>query len=605
MKFIDRIFTISKWLLCLILFFCFACKKEDNDGRPNVIILMTDDQGYGDFSIFGNPELKTPNLDRLHNESIRLTDFHVAPVCTPTRSQLMTGFDAMHNGAFSAHGQHTLLRREYPTMADIFSQNGYNTAIYGKWHLGGNFPGYRPHERGFQDAVYFLRGGHWSHPNYWNSDMMDDYYYHNGSLEKYEGYATDLWFQLGETFIKKSKKEKKPFFLYLPLNAPHIPLLVPGENRKSYLDRGLDKETINFFAMINAVDIRTGAFIDMLKKENLWRNTIFIFLTDNGSALYKQEYNAGMRGKKASVYEGGHRVPLFISWPDGDLMLPGDLDDLTQNQDLFPTLIDLCNLDLSRKIDFNGTSLRNILKGKKQHDLEKRILVAQCMEEKNSAAVMWNKWRLVNGNELYNIENDLLQKHNVADKYPEIVKKLSDHYNSWWEESEKSIIDPAPYFIGFGNEEYKLTAYDWYWGKRVFNWPHLRDGDKGNGKYRIIFEEPGSYSISLRRWPKEAEAGIRASVPAFTPFDPFLGNLKEGKSLDIRQARIKLGSKTVTAPVDADAVSVTFNFEVDKGETFLQTWFIDSSGDQFGAYYVYINKLSDVSGYSKRGNTAE
>jgi len=571
----------------------FACKNTEKEQRPNVIFLMTDDQGYGDFSVFGNPVLKTPNLDRLHNESIRFSDFHVAPVSTPTRSQLLTGFDAMHNGAFSPHGQHTLLRRSYTTMGEIFSQNGYNTALYGKWHLGGNFPDYRPHERGFQDAVYFLRGGHWSHPNYWNSDMMDDYYYHNGTLEKYEGYATDLWFRLGEIFVKNSKKEKKPFFLYLPLNAPHIPWLVPDENRKDYLDTGLDRETINFYAMIDAVDKKTGAFIEMLKNEGLWNNTIFIFLTDNGSALYSQEYNAGMRGKKASVYEGGHRVPLFISWPDGDLMDPCDLDVLTQNQDLLPTLIDLCNLDLAGEISFNGKSLKNILKGGDLKEFEDRILVAQFDEDKNKAAVMWNKWRLVNGNELYNIEIDLPQNENIADEYPEVVSKLSDHYNDWWKKSEEAIKDPAPYFIGADDEEYKLTAYDWYWGKRVFNWPHLRAGDKGNGKYRIIFEEAGPYTISLRRWPKEADAGIRSSVPAFTPFDPFLGDLEEGKALDIRQARVKLGDKTVTEPVVEDALSVTFDFEVEKGETFLQTWFIDSDGDEFGAYYVYVDKLHE------------
>lgn len=586
-------YFIKYLFFILLILALFTCKNAPKDERPNVILVMTDDQGYGDFSKFGHPVLKTPNLDQLHDESIRFTDFHVAPVCTPTRSQLLTGIDAMHNGAFNAHGQHHLLNRKYTTMGDLFFQNGYNTALYGKWHLGGNFPGYRPHERGFQDAVYFLRGGHWSHPNYWNSDMMDDYYYHNGVLEQYKGYATDLWFQLGETFVRKSKEEKKPFFLYLPLNAPHIPLLVPEENRVDYLESGLDRESITFFAMIDAVDKNIGAFIETLKREDLWDNTIFIFLTDNGSALYKQEYNGGMRGKKASDYEGGHRVPLFISWPDGDLMDPGAIDHLTQCQDLLPTLIDLCNLKLAGDINFNGQSLKSLLKGGEMKQLEERILVAQFRDDKNKSAVMWNKWRLVNGNELYNLEDDLIQEKNVADQYPEIVSRLSNHYNGWWEQSEKSIDDPAPYYIGLTDEEYKLTAYDWYWGKRVFNWPHLRAGDTGNGKYRVVFEKAGVYSISLRRWPKEAEAGISASVPAFTPFDPFLGDLQEGMAHDIRQARVKLGEKIVTQPVDPDALSVTFTFEVEKGETFLQTWFINSAREEFGAYYVYINKLPE------------
>jgi arylsulfatase A-like enzyme len=568
-----------------------ACKNHEKNEQPNVIILMTDDQGYGDFSVFGNPVVKTPNLDRLHDQSIRFTDFHVAPASGPTRSQLLTGVDAMHNGAYAPHGQHLLLKQEYTTLGDIFLQNGYNTALYGKWHLGGNFPGYRPHERGFQDAVYFLRGGHWSHPNYWYSDMMDDYYYHNGRLEKYEGYANDIWFRLGEVFVKKSKEEKKPFFLYLPVNSPHIPWLTPDENKESYLEKGLDNESVNFFSMIDAVDKSTGAFIDMLKKEDLWRNTIFIFLTDNGSGLYHQEYNAGLRGKKGSFYEGGHRVPLFLSWPDGDLIDPCDLNVLSQCQDVFPTLIDLCKLKLENEIEFDGTSLKGILKGEKQKELEDRILVVQMNEARNSGSVMWNNWRLVNGNELYNTGNDLVQEQNIAEMHPEVVDKLKEHYNTWWPEAEKTIEDPAPYFIGSSNEEYMLTAYDWYWGKRVFNWPHLRAGDTGNGKYRIVFEDAGSYSISLRRWPKEAEAAIVSGVPAFTPFDPLLGDLEEGKALAIKESRVRIGDKIMTKKVDKNDLEVTFTFEADKGETFLQTRFIDSAGAEFGAYYVYINKL--------------
>lgn len=579
-----RWIIFALWVLIL-----FSC--EDPQGRkPNVIIIMSDDQGYGDFSKFGNPVLRTPNLDKLGEESIRLKDFHVASVCTPTRSQLLTGIDAMHNGAYSPHGQHFLLNRKYKTMGNVFSDNGYNTALYGKWHLGGNFPGYRPHERGFQDAVYFLRGGHGSHPNYWNSDSMDDYYYHNGTLEKFQGYATDLWFELGEAFVRKSKNEGKPFFLYLPLNAPHVPWLAPSENQAPYLNKGLDKETINFFAMIDAMDKRIGQFVDMLKKEDVWDNTIFIFLTDNGSALTKQEFNAGLRGKKGSPYEGGHRVPFFISWPDGDLRDQGDIDALLECQDVLPTLVELCDLTLKSEIDFHGTSFAKTLMGKPQTELKDRVLVAQHTETQWRAAVMWNKWRLIDGTELFDVTSDSLQEHNVAAQHPYVVEKLRAHYQDWWKEAERTIDDPAPYYFGRDTGSYMLTAYDWYWGKRVFNWPHLRAGDTGNGKYKIIFEAAGTYRITLMRWPEEAKAGIREGVPAFTPFDPLLGDLEEGKALDIRQAKIMLGDQQAIKPVGEDAVAVTFEMDVRKGDTFLQTWFIDSKGTEFGAYYVYLKR---------------
>ena len=303
--------------------------------RPNVVLIMTDDQGYGDFSYHGNPILKTPNMDRLAAESIRLTDFHVAPSCTPTRGQLLTGMDALRNGANSAHGQFFLLKRGLQTMAELFRANGYSTALYGKWHLGGNFVDFRPHERGFEDAVHFLRGGVQSHPNPWNSDLFDDNYYHNGRLEFFPGYATDLWFDLGSRFVWEKLDQRKPFFLYLPLNAPHAPLLVPDTYRQPYLD--LDKATATFFGMIAGVDDRIGRLMKFLEEQDAKQNTIVIFLTDNGTANGERVWNAGMRGKKASLYEGGHRVPCWIRWPGGQLRAPSDVSDLTHVQDLLPT----------------------------------------------------------------------------------------------------------------------------------------------------------------------------------------------------------------------------------------------------------------------------
>ncbi len=566
------------------------CRDPNDAGNPpNVIILLTDDQGHGDFGVYGHPHLKTPHMDRLHDESIRLTNFHVAPVCTPTRSQLMTGIDAMHNGAYSPHGQHHLLNRSYKLLPEFFLENGYNTALYGKWHLGGNSIGYRPHERGFQDAVHFLRGGHWSHPNPWNIDCLDDQYYHNGKVSNFEGYATDLWFDLGKQCVRKSKEEKKPFFLYLAVNPPHIPLLVPEKYRKPYLNLGLDAKAVNFYAMVGTVDENLGNFMDFLKKENVWENTIFLFFTDNGTALRDQEYNAGMRGRKSSEYEGGHRVPLFLHWPDGALGQPRDIPELTQVQDIAPTLIDLCRLQIDRQPAFDGIAISSLLRGASQPELADRKLIAQFREEKYRSAVMWQNWRLINGKELYDIEADLAQQNDLATKHPEIVADLRRHYESWWEEA---ALDPAPYFIGGNDEEVMLTAYDWYDGPRVFNWPHLRAGDKSNGKYRVVFEKAGTYSLALRRWPREAQVPIAAGVPAFMPFDSFLGPLPEGVALDIRQARIRIGAQTQEKEIGKDDLEVRFTFEVKKGETSLQTWFIDEQEEEFGAYYIYINRES-------------
>lgn len=575
--------TIFPVLIILLLVAC-ACNFDKK--KPNVVFLMTDDQGYGDLSVYGNPYVKTPNMDKLHDVSIRLTNYHAAPACTPTRSQLMTGIDAMHNGAYYAHGQHHLLNRKYTTLADAFKDNGYCTALYGKWHLGANSIGYRPYERGFDDAVYYLRGGVSSLPDPWNSDLMDDQYYHNGRLEQYEGYANDIWFDLGIEFINKCKKENQAFFLYLPVNSPHEPWLAPRKYREQYLNQGLDSVSVNFFAMISAVDDRLGALVSFLKSEMLWENTIFIFTSDNGSTLWHQEYNAGMRGKKASSYEGGHRVPFFISWPNGKLGSPRDINCITECQDVFPTLIDLCGLRQKSEILFDGLNISKIIRGKCQSEIENRVEVVQFEEEKYRGAVMYKNWRLVNGNELYNLANDPAQEINIAELHPQLADSLRGHYEKWWKEAQTAQL-PPPYFVD-GKSEIMLTAYDWYDGPRVFNWPHLRRGDRGNGKYRMFFEKEGKYTIELRRWPREANAGICDTVPAYTPFDPSMGKWETGKALNIVGARVKIGNQVQEMIVRRNDLNTKFVFDIPEGENQLQTWFIDADGNEFGAYYLYI-----------------
>lgn len=619
----DKMLRSTGWnkygLLLLIIISLTHFKQEkavaqeiNTEGTPNVVLIMTDDQGYGDFSRHGNTVIKTPYMDRLAEESIRFTDFHVASVCTPTRGQLLTGLDALRNGAISPHGQRHVLKRGLPTIGDIFLSNGYKTALYGKWHLGGNFLDFMPHERGFGDAVWFLRGGVQSSPNYWNSDLMYDIlYYNNGEQnveqKQFPGYATDVWFDLGTRFIRESKKNGKPFFLYLPLNAPHAPLLVPDHYREPY--KHLNKETATFFGMIASVDYRLGEFISMLEQEGLRDNTILIFLTDNGTANrpdnveeshQPEYYNAGMRGRKGSRYEGGHRVPLFISWPGGDLREPTDVDELTHVQDILPTLIDLAGLQWSSDIQLDGISLAPLLRGESQPELANRILVAQKNQDsvegpfKGPATVMWRKWRLVEGNELYNVKQDPGQEVNVIGRYPEIAEQLQDHYDRWWEGIEPHL-DLEPYRIAVDHQT-MLTAYDWWYGQRVYNWWHLRRGDKSTGRYEVVVDESGEYRVSLRRWPRESGAGIRDSVPRYIPFDTFraFDTYPPGKALNISRACVRFGDQERTLPVSSEDQEVTFTFQLPEGETDLQTWFITEEGEKFGAYYVYIEGLSQI-----------
>ena len=207
------------------------------------------------------------------------------------------------------------------------------------------------------------------------------------------------------------------------------------------------------------------------------------------------------------------------------------------------------------------------------------------------ACVMHQNWRLLNDKELYDIDNDRAQEHDIADQHPDIVQQLREHYATWWTKAEPALI-PAPYYIGYNDEEIQLTAYDWYWGDRVFNWPHLRAGEKENGKYRLEVVDGGRYQVELRRWPREANAGICESVPAYTPFDSSLGILPKGVAHDIVKSRIQWDDTLLEAEVTPDTQEVIFELDVSPGDQFLQTWFIDSNQEAFGAYYVYITKLS-------------
>jgi len=328
--------------------------------RPNVVLVMTDDQGYGDLGCHGNDVIVTPNLDKLHARSVRLTDFHVDPTCSPTRSALLTGHYSTRTGVWHTIMGRSLLGKHETTVADIFifSTNGYRTAIFGKWHLGDNYP-FRPQDRGFQEVLIHGGGGVGQGPDYWGNDYFDDTYFHNGKEKKFEGYCTDVWFDGALNFIEANKSQ--PFFCYIPTNAPHGPYNVADKYSKPYRDKGVKGNQANFYGMVANIDENMGRLMRRLKELDLEDNTILIFMTDNGTS---GGHAGGMRGKKGSEYEGGHRVPFFVRWPAGGLDGPGDIGWLSAHVDVLPTLIELCGLKKPRGLAFDGTSLARLLKDK-------------------------------------------------------------------------------------------------------------------------------------------------------------------------------------------------------------------------------------------------
>lgn len=563
----------------------WACEPLTSEKQPNVIIILTDDQGYGDLSCHGNLVLKTPNLDILQTESIRFTDFHVSAMCTPSRGQILTGVDAFRNGATCVSRGRSLINPEIPTMADMFSENEYKTAIFGKWHLGDNYP-YRPQDRGFQETVHHSAWGITSIPDYWTNDYFDDTYLHNGVYEEYEGYCTDVWFNESMKWIKERHENDEPFFVYLPTNAPHSPLWVAEKYSEPYADY---PEVKDFFGMISNIDENMGKLMSMLEETGLRENTILIFMTDNGTAGGHKVFNAGMRGHKTELYDGGHRVPFFISWPDGNLGEPRDVNDLAQSQDIFPTLMDLCKLKTVEPFSVDGISLEEVLSGE-DASLPDRMCVVQYdrhfegLTGKWESAVLWNKWRLVNGLELYNIGTDPGQVKDVSGNQPDISKKMRSHYEEWWTEVEADRSKLYAISIGSKKENpVKLTSCDWD-GAYTDNWWQLRTGGH-NGIWHILVEESAEYEFELRRWPIEADAPIRVSLtnPAFN---------NEGTALPVVEARIKIADVDLSLPVSSNDKSITFKMKLNAGETQLKTWFLDNDrNDLCGAYYVNVRKL--------------
>ncbi len=337
--------------------------------RPNVVILITDDQGYGDLACHGNPVLKTPHLDQLYRESVRLTNFHVDPTCSPTRAALMTGRYSTRTGVWhTVMGRH-MPRAEERMMPQEFADNGYATAMFGKWHLGDNFP-FRPQDRGFQEVLVHGGGGIGQIPDYWGNDYFDDTYFHNGRPEKFAGYCTDVFFRQAIHFIESHRDQ--PFFVYLATNAPHAPYRVADEWRAPYLSQvGDDAELAKFYGMIANIDENLGRLRQRLAELGLAEDTLLVYMTDNGTARgatftdqrgneghLTSGYNAGMRGLKGSPYEGGHHVPCFLHWPAGKLTGGRDVQGLTAHFDLLPTLVDVCDLKQATPVAYDGRSLR-------------------------------------------------------------------------------------------------------------------------------------------------------------------------------------------------------------------------------------------------------
>lgn len=593
--------------LVVLLFWaiCSSMVYAQSEGRPNVIFVMPDDISHNAFSYYKPNGPQTPNIDGFAEESVRLTDFHVSPSCSPTRAALLTGRPSDVVGVWHTINGRNMLRADEITMADIFKANGYATGLFFKWHLGDNYP-FRPKDRGFEYVAWIKGGGTGQQPDYWGNTNKAASMWVNDELVKMtdeddgiEGaFTTNFFMNRAMEFMDENIKKKKPFFAYIPLGTAHAPHVLPPDARE-----GVSAKT----GTIENIDKNFGRLLKFLDEKGIADNTIVVFTTDNGAG-------GRLRGGKGSNYDGGTRVPCFVRWENGNLGGKGkgrDVTPLTAHIDWLPTFMDILGLkdveNRPEKLKIRGRSFKPFLDNDPSNDPEdyknravtindmwtelpekyKKLSVKKDSWEGNRIK---HKWRLIRNSsdsdwELYDVLVDETQKNNIISNpaYHGVVEELKKEYEAWWQLVEERSNEYTRIIIG-NPEEPKTTlhAHDFH-GTVIWHQDDVKKGAKGSGFIAVEFDKKGTYNFDLRRWPKEIEANT-----SLTSAGP-------GKALDITSARIKIwnGDKVYAdvkkkAKPKADGVKFTIK-NLPKGPAFIQTWFYNAKGEMEGAvYYNYV-----------------
>ena len=435
-----------------------AIAQPEPGSKPNIILVMPDDLGYGDYACLGNPITHTPSVDAFKKQSLLFTQFHVSPTCSPCRSALMSGRHEFKNGV-----THTILERERMnlktfTLPQMLKTVGYTSGIFGKWHLGDEEP-YRPENRGF-DEVYIHGGGGigqtfpGSCGDAPDNTNINPALWHNGKWEKTTGYCTDLFFTQAIKWMDAKRVAKQPFFAYIPLNAAHGPWVLPKEYYQQYLGKpGVSEDVAKFFGMLENIDTNFGALLAKLREWGIEDNTLVIYLgTDNGGfAEACKIFNAGMKGSKVTPYQGGTRSPGFFRWPAGGIPAGAECDALSAHLDLFPTLAEITGATLTAEVkqQVEGRSLLPLLKNPKAEWADRTLVhhvgrwaTGKAAESKyTKCAIQNSRFTLVNNKELYDLKADPGETKNVIAEHPEVVADLRAIYERWWTDVQPMLIN--------------------------------------------------------------------------------------------------------------------------------------------------------------------
>jgi len=453
--------------------------------QPNIILCMTDDQGFGDLGFHGNPMIRTPVLDQLASKSVRFTNFYVSPVCAPTRASLMTGRYSLRTGVYDTYNGGAIMASKETTLAEILREEGYRTSIFGKWHLGDNYP-FRPQDQGFEESLVHRGGGIGQVgdvKNYFEFDRsyFDPLLWENGVPVQTRGYCSDVYTDAAIEFIKKHREE--PFFVYLSFNAPHTPLQVPEEFLRIYADKDpaeaayprqgrslpemsdLEKDAARrVYAMVSNIDQNLGRLFEGLRSLKLDSKTVVIFLTDNGPQQLR--YTAGLRGRKGSVYEGGIRVPCFIRIP---WLTPGPagIDIPAAHIDILPTILSLCGIPLPRQLQIDGRSLVPLIQGRRVSWAERPLFFhwqRGFPELYHNLAVRKGRYKLVGHAphtagvedlELFDLQKDPYEMEDLRTSNPAKAHELKQDLDLWYSDIMESphLKEPPRIHLGSPYED--------------------------------------------------------------------------------------------------------------------------------------------------------
>ena len=501
--------------------------------KPNVIVIITDDQGYGDLGYHGNTQIKTSNIDKFAGQSVRMKNFHVSPVCSPTRSSLMTGRYNYRTGVVDTFQGRSMMHPDEVTLAELLRALGYRTGIFGKWHLGDNYP-LRAMDHGFEEALV-LKGGGIGQPSdppggesYFNPILQ-----HNGKAIKKDGYCTDIFTDAAIDFIGKNKDS--PFFCYLAFNCPHTPLEVPQKSYDLYKGKlqlnqfpkigfpiegkvNLD-DTAKIYGMISNIDDNVGRLLAKLDEWGITNDTIVIFMTDNGPQ--QPRYNSGMRGRKGTVFEGGTHVPFFVRWPAG-FKGDRDIDRIAAHIDITPTLVSACGGEMPKNRTIDGKNLLSLWLGVPAAWPDRSLFFqwhrGDVPEMYRACAVRTQQWRLVQPNGvaekakfdktkfmLFDIQHDPYEMKDVAADNPAVVADLKKQYETWFKEVESTRNFAPPRIVVGSDKENStiLTRQDM----------RMIKGDTNSEFWLLRVEKAGKFDIEVTLLkPAAKQAGVNLTV---------------------------------------------------------------------------------------------